>query len=136
MATNADGSDKLPLLFIGKSVKPRAFANHNVTEEFGVEYTSSGKVWMNSDLFQDWLQALNLRTILEGRHILLLVDNVSSHKEPQVPLSNVRMEFLPKNTTSVLQPLDQGVIACIKQRFNRIVSTDTLLGFRSRKFLF
>jgi hypothetical protein len=56
----------------------------------------------------------------DDRHILLLVDNVSSHMKPDVPLTNVKLEFLPKNTTSVLQPLDQGIIACIKSRFSRI----------------
>ncbi|OWZ20797.1 Jerky protein [Phytophthora megakarya] len=124
-ATNADGSDKLPLLFIGKSAKPRVFKGHNVTSEFGVEYTNTQKAWMNSEKFARWLHHLDLRMILEQRHILLLVGNVSSHAKPSVPLTNVN-EFLPKNTTSVLQPLDQGIIACIKSHFTRIKVEDCI----------
>ncbi|ETP38761.1 hypothetical protein F442_13687, partial [Phytophthora nicotianae P10297] len=40
VATNADGSDKLPLLFIGRSKNPRAFKGHDVRGELGVEYTN------------------------------------------------------------------------------------------------
>lgn len=120
VATNADGSDKFPLLFIGKAVKPRAFKGHDVATELGVEYTNSKKAWMNSVIFWRWLHALDLRMQHERRHILLLVDNASSHARPLSPLTNVRLEFLPKNTTSVLQPLDQGILLCIKRGFRRI----------------
>ncbi|KAE8883537.1 hypothetical protein PF005_g13141 [Phytophthora fragariae] len=126
VTTNADGSDKLPLLFIGRAAKPRAFKNHNVANEFDADYTNSKKAWMNTSLFQSWLLQLDLRMILEQRYVLLLVDNVSSHVTPSVPLRNVKLEFLPKNTTSVLQPLDQGIIACIKSRFTRIKIEDSV----------
>eukprot|EP00644_Phytophthora_capsici_P008310 jgi/Phyca11/114544/e_gw1.26.385.1 len=82
VATNADGSDKLPLLFIGKSMQPRTFKGHIGTEEFGVEYTNIKKAWMNSEIFPRWLRALDLRMMLQRRHILLFVDNVSSHARP------------------------------------------------------
>ncbi|KAE8955357.1 hypothetical protein PR001_g32140, partial [Phytophthora rubi] len=61
VATNADGSDKLPLLFIGKSQNPRAFKGHDVSAELGVVYTNSQKAWMNSTIFLRWLHALDLR---------------------------------------------------------------------------
>lgn len=32
-------------------------------------------------------------------------------------LQNIRLEFLPPNTTSILQPMDQGVIKCFKGHF-------------------
>ena len=32
----------------------------------------------------------------------------------------VRCEFLPKNTTSLIQPIDQGVIATVKALYRRI----------------
>lgn len=126
VATNADGSDKLPLLFIGKSMKPRAFKGHDVTAELCVEYTNSKKAWMNGMIFLRWLHALDHRMKRANRHILLLVDNVSSHMKPLNPLTNVRLEFLPKNTTSVMQPLDQGIIANIKRIFSRIKMEDCI----------
>ncbi|KAJ8525445.1 hypothetical protein ON010_g15670 [Phytophthora cinnamomi] len=52
---------------------------------------------------------------IDYKHVLLLLDNASSHSEEGVPLTNVRVEKLPANTTSKLQPLDQGVIYCLKR---------------------
>ncbi|XP_042212261.1 tigger transposable element-derived protein 1-like, partial [Homarus americanus] len=45
----------------------------------------------------------------------LLFDNASSHPVNLNDRSdNVRVEYIPKNTTSLLQPMDQGVIANFK----------------------
>ena len=55
----------------------------------------------------------------QGRHILLLLDNCPSH--PDIKLSNVKLQFLPKNTTSELQPLDRGVIAWVKSYYKRLL---------------
>ncbi|OWZ08862.1 Tigger transposable element derived 4 [Phytophthora megakarya] len=78
---------------------------------------------MNGGIFKDWL---DLRMGLEKRRILLLAHNVSSHMRPPVALWNVRLEFLPKNTTSMLQPLDQGIIVCVKRSFTRIKIEDSV----------
>ena len=47
----------------------------------------------------------------QGRKVL--VDNAPLHILGE-ELSNIRVSFLPKNTTSVLQPLDMGVIRAFK----------------------
>ncbi|KAE8992511.1 hypothetical protein PF011_g17524 [Phytophthora fragariae] len=44
----------------------------------------------------------------QNRNILLLYDNALSHKEGEVELSNITTARLPKNTTVLLQPMDQG----------------------------
>ena len=44
----------------------------------------------------------------------MLADNVSSHKVNDLELSNVKLYFLPPNTTTQLQPLDQGIIYSLK----------------------
>lgn len=117
LTVNADGTDKLPPLFIGTAKNPRALKGRNMERDLGVTYTNSGKGWMTSSVFIEWLLALDERMRGEKRSILLLVDNVSSHVRPDVKLTNVRLAFLPKNTTSVLQPLDQGIISCVKRKF-------------------
>ena len=49
----------------------------------------------------------------QGRKILLLVDNCTAH--PEMPnLDAVKVIFLPKNTTLVLQPMDMGIIQSLK----------------------
>ncbi|KFD65020.1 hypothetical protein M514_22737 [Trichuris suis] len=53
---------------------------------------------------------------MKRRSVLLVVDNCPSH--PRVKhLTNVTLKFLPPNTSSKTQPLDQGVIKTIKAEY-------------------
>lgn len=133
VTTNADGSDHYPLLFIGKSKQPICMRGHDVREELGVEYASSRKAWMNTALFQDWLVRFDERMQCEGRHALLLVDNVSSHNAEGVELSHVRLEKLPPNTTAILQPLDQGIIKNVKDKYQEARASAEMQRFKARQ---
>lgn len=59
----------------------------------------------------------------EGRHVLLIMDNFSGHELAvtlvggKQGLSNVRVEWLPANTRSHWQPMDQGSIASFKSKY-------------------
>uniref|UniRef100_H3AE17 HTH CENPB-type domain-containing protein n=1 Tax=Latimeria chalumnae TaxID=7897 RepID=H3AE17_LATCH len=47
------GSDKLPMLLIGKSTKPRCFKG---MKSLPTEYTANWKAWMTSDIFSNWIK--------------------------------------------------------------------------------
>lgn len=47
----------------------------------------------------------------------MLIDNCSAHKKDIPIYSNIKLLLFPPNMTSVLQPLDQGIIAWVKCRF-------------------
>ena len=49
--------------------------------------------------------------------ILLLIDNATVHNDFPDVNENVKIKFLPPNTTSLLQPLDQGAIAITKAHY-------------------
>ena len=71
---------------------------------------SSPKDWMVAEILDDIATRLN-RKMKEEDHL----DNAGSH----IPLqfksySNVKFHYLPPNMTSVLQPLDGGIINQIK----------------------
>ena len=74
VAANMDGSEKLPLLVVGKSKSPRCFRGISLP----VAYNNSKNAWMTSAIFQTWLIDLNKR-MKKGRRILLIVDNCSAH---------------------------------------------------------
>ena len=50
----------------------------------------------------------------KNRHVILFLDNASSHTSGDLQLSHVKIQFFPANTTSVLQPLGQGIIQNMK----------------------
>ena len=69
---------------------------------------------MQRSIFESYLRKVNNMFRLKNRKIILLADNVSSHKVNDLELSNVKLYFLPPNTTTQLQPLDQGIIYSLK----------------------
>ncbi|XP_041372802.1 tigger transposable element-derived protein 6-like [Gigantopelta aegis] len=81
---------------------------------------------MNSQLFSDWLEKLNRQMRRQGRNILLFIDNAPSHG-CDLRESNVTVKFLPANTTSVLQPLDQGIIKAFKTRYRKHMMRSLIL---------
>jgi hypothetical protein len=119
LCCNYDGTDNLPLLVIGKSKEPRDLKNFNfVTNE--IKYVNQAHAWMTKEIFKNWLLGVNQKMAADERHILLLMDNVSSHYVTgEVALSHVTVFFLPPNTSSHLQPLDQGIIASFKAHYRK-----------------
>ena len=115
LCANADGTEKIKPLVIGKSLKPRCFKNFVV--ELYVDYKANKKSWMNSLIFRDYLKSLNRKMRRANRKILLIMDNAPSHSIPD--LSHIEHHFLPPSTTSHLQPLDAGIIQCFKGHYRR-----------------
>ena len=53
---------------------------------------------------------------------LLFIDNCSAHPPENVLTSEdekIKAKFLPPNVTSLIQPMDQGVIEYIKRRYRK-----------------
>ena len=91
---------------IGKPAKPRCFKGiRDPKKPEGIPYYANSRAWMNTQVMIDILAILNKRLVKKERKILLLLDNVSSHNpDLKDRFSNIRVIFLPKNTTSKLQP--------------------------------
>ena len=105
---NMTGSDKAKLLVIWKSKKPCCF-KHIDLDTLPVTYRTNKNAWMTSVLFQDCILKWDAALMKERCKILLLVDNCTAHPAMDT-LHNIRLKFLPANTTSLIQPMDQGVI--------------------------
>ena len=111
-AANATG-EKLPMFVIGKVKNPRCFKN---VKHLPCEYKSQKKSWMNSEIFEERVRKLDRKFCADDRKIALIIDNCPAH--PSISnLTNVQLVFLPPNTTSILQPMDQGVIRSLKAHY-------------------
>lgn len=115
---NADGSSKITPIIIGKHENPRCFKRKNASD-FGFHYYSSKKAWMTTSIFRKIIGKFNSRMAKEHRNVVLLIDNAPVHDE-RLSLSNVKIVFLPPNTTAHYQPLDAGIIANFKTNYRRI----------------
>ena len=66
---------------------------------------------MMSDVILAVLQRFNRELLFEQRKVILFLDNTTGHPESMVDsFSQIKIIFLPKNTTLLLQPLDAGII--------------------------
>ncbi|XP_052271459.1 tigger transposable element-derived protein 4-like [Dreissena polymorpha] len=108
--------EKLPPLVIGKSAKPRCFGKIK-TEKLPVMYRNNKKAWMNTELMKEWLKSVDQKMRRQGRKVLLFLDNAPSH--PKISLQNVKIVFFPANTTSLSQPMDQGIIQTLKLKYRK-----------------
>lgn len=116
---NASGSDRFPLWFIGKARQPRALRSINISA-MGGQWQSNSKAWMNSFIMKDWLLAFYKH--IGSRTVLLTMDNFSAHLsglELAPPPPNIRIQWLPANSTSRFQPLDQGIIQNFKVYYRK-----------------
>lgn len=133
---NIDGSNKLPLMFLGTSQNPRDLPKDK--SDLPVYYKSSKKAWMNRDLFKQWFFEQFIPSVQNfaqqnGREprALLLLDNCSAHHDGGNILESndgkIKVIFLPPNVTSLGQPMDQGVLHAVKKRYKKKLMLHLLL---------
>ncbi len=80
---------------------------------------------MNMPLFQEWFHdhfvpevTAHLLSLGQETKALLLLDNCPCHPDVlETADKKFKCVFLPANTTSLIQPQDQGVIASMKKRY-------------------
>ena len=79
---------------------------------------------MQCSIWEDWLVtfAEYRSKTAPGCRTLLLVDNAPVHSLPDhvkaiLDTHRVRVEFLPPNMTSAVQPMDQGIIRSVKAKY-------------------
>ncbi|GAB0099925.1 tigger transposable element-derived protein 1 [Sergentomyia squamirostris] len=125
---NADGSCKLKPMLIHKSENPRVFKREKVkAKNLPVFYKSQKKAWMTANLFTEWFRDEFKREVEEycmernlPFKILLILDNAPGHPQSICDMfEEIKVVFLTPNTTSLLQPMDQGPIATFKSYYLR-----------------
>ncbi|XP_051784731.1 tigger transposable element-derived protein 1-like [Erpetoichthys calabaricus] len=110
--------------FIYKSKNPRTLKNKN-KNLLPVHWMYNPKAWITKMLTSDWFHQCfipQVKVYLAEKgmpfKVLLIMDNAGGHAA-DLSYSGVQMEFLPPNTTSLIQPMDQGVIRAFKTLYTR-----------------
>uniref|UniRef100_A0A8C5PWV6 HTH CENPB-type domain-containing protein n=1 Tax=Leptobrachium leishanense TaxID=445787 RepID=A0A8C5PWV6_9ANUR len=123
MCGNAAGYMMKPGL-IHKSANPRALKNKNKNLP-PVYWMHNAKAWITKVLGSNWFHQCLIPQAKEYLHnlgmdfkVLLIMDNAGDHPL-DLYYEGVQIEFLPANTTSLMQPMDQGVIRAFKALYTR-----------------
>ncbi|XP_067136827.1 tigger transposable element-derived protein 1-like [Centruroides vittatus] len=124
LCSNASGARMLKPLMINKSLHPRALKGKNVAE-LPVHFMANKKAWVTAPVFITWFNDCFVPEVKQYMtdmglpfNVLLIVDNAPGH--PRIEHPNVKIVFLPPNTTSLIQPLDQGIIAAFKKHYVKL----------------
>lgn len=119
---NAAGEKELSIV-IGRAASPRCFKGiRDKKKPLGIPYYSNAKAWMDSVIMSNILTKFNWKLAQQNRKVLLFLDNVSSHSpELTDKFSHINVIFLPKNTTSRLQPLGAGIIKNFKVHYRKLI---------------
>uniref|UniRef100_A0A3P8SMD9 HTH CENPB-type domain-containing protein n=1 Tax=Amphiprion percula TaxID=161767 RepID=A0A3P8SMD9_AMPPE len=109
---------------IYKSINPRALKNKN-KNALPVFWMHNPKAWMTKHLTLDWFHQCfipNVKLYLAEKRlefkVLLIMDNAGGHAV-DLSYDGVKIEFLPSNTTSLIQPMDHGIIRAFKALYTR-----------------
>ena len=123
-------------MLINNSQKPKCF-KHMDMSNLPAHYYAQNKSWMDCRLFADWFHKHFVPSVRKfcrdkgiEEKVLLLLDNAPSHPYSaslQSEDGKVKTLFLPVNITSVIQPMDQGVLEPLKRWYKRKLLSHNIL---------
>ncbi|XP_013807065.1 tigger transposable element-derived protein 4 [Apteryx mantelli] len=112
VGTNMDGSEKLPLLVIGKNRSPPCFKD---VKSLPVDYEANDMAWMTSEVFEQWMRKLDERFQAQQRRVVIFVDPLPAHSEVK-NLKAIELVFFPPDASSCIA-MKQGVIRSLKVKY-------------------
>ena len=132
LCANASGDCKIKPLLVYHSENPRAFKQNGVQKnKLAVMWRANKKAWTTRQIFTEWflevfapaVKAYLLKNNLPLKALLLL-DNAPAHppgveEELGEEYDFIQVRFLPPNTTPLIQPMDQNVIATFKRLYTK-----------------
>ena len=124
LGANLTGDCKLKPVMVYHSENPRALKGYN-KKTLPVHWYYSRFAWMTASIFNDYSMGPLVAELKEycmannlPFRILMVLDNAPAHPQVLQDLHNdIKFVFLPPNTTSLIQPMDQGVIQMFKAHY-------------------
>ena len=103
-----------------------------------VTYMNQQNAWVDTTIFSLWFHdhfvpfvQKKLQKLKLPKKALVYLDNCSAHSDEELLVSKdklVKAMFLPPNVTSSIQPMDQGVLECLKRHYKGSLLRDVLLS--------
>ncbi|NWW06420.1 TIGD4 protein, partial [Oreocharis arfaki] len=112
VGTNMDGSEKLPLLVIGKNKSPHSFKD---VKSLPVHYEANDRVCMTSGIFEQWMHKLDDRFQAQQRRVVILVDSLPAHPEVK-NLKSVKLVFFPPDSSSCIA-VKERIVRSLKVKY-------------------
>ena len=133
VGTNMDGSEKLPLLLIGKNRNPHCFRG---IKSLPVCYEANKMAWMTADVFEQWMQKLDERFQAQQRRVVIFIESSPAHPEVK-NLKSIELAFFPSCLSSKFIAMKQGVIRSLKIKYRHCLIKKFLSSVEgSKEFTF
>ena len=128
-----DGSDYRKLSAIGKTKNSHYLQKMYKMQvnEIAVDWFASKNAWMTRDIHPKIMTKFNNQMRKAGHHVLHVCDNASSHQVKEY--SHIKFLMLPQNSTSIMQPLNQGIILSVKKRYKKKLTERYLVSVENNK---
>lgn len=94
-----------------------------------------GNAWMNKNVFEEWffqqfaphVEFFKLKHL--PRQADLILANATTHPNAQyIQDKEIKAIYLPPNVTSLIQPMDQGVLPALKKRYRLKLLSSSILA--------
>eukprot|EP00168_Porphyra_purpurea_P018752 TRINITY_DN7135_c0_g1_i1.p1 TRINITY_DN7135_c0_g1~~TRINITY_DN7135_c0_g1_i1.p1 ORF type:complete len:534 (-),score=5.13 TRINITY_DN7135_c0_g1_i1:258-1859(-) len=131
LACNATGSHKIPVAIIGSAAVPFFFKPPRSGRP--LPYFSQKSAWMDGEVHEKWFNTVFVREVRARTRspVILIVDNCGAHTS--LECDGFKICPLPPNVTSIHQPLDAGIIACLKCRYKRRLISLIMRAFGEKR---
>ncbi|XP_029460970.1 tigger transposable element-derived protein 3-like [Rhinatrema bivittatum] len=123
---NSTGSEKMRLLVIGRSKRPRCFKGVTM-DALPVQYEADLYTRLSINIFQKWVRGIDAKMKQVGRKIILFIDHCTAHTAGD--LDNVKIVILPPKSPPAIQPMDQEVIRHLRQHYRKQIFTKIIGDF-------
>lgn len=143
LGCNVDGLEKFEPIVVGKYEKFDVFKHplfqkphhldqqilNKISREFGIQYSSNVNKWITSLMFQKYLLLLEQKLKAANRKIVIILDDLSSHRIINLKFEHIRLIYLKNNSnlhgTSYAShgvkfdylPLNYGIIEDFRIRY-------------------
>ncbi|KII61253.1 Jerky protein -like protein [Thelohanellus kitauei] len=121
LACNGSGAHKLKHLTIGRLKSPGCFDSVN-QQNLPLIYRNSARAWMIASLFEEWFFQFFVPDQNLPEKVIGLLDNSAAHPQYDVLQTTdgqIKVLYLPKNTTSKIQLCDARIIHPFKSVYKK-----------------